>query len=115
MVCTDRGTHPSRDLGLIDWTPPAGDGVTIWDPEGDPTRNRPQSLRESGRTTNAGTWRTVERHVDITTRADGGETFKFPPCPWCGRRYALRDDTLSKVRRAWPGDTPLDASRIGRQ
>lgn len=114
VICTDGGTHPPRDLGLVQWTPDAlhRDGFAVWDAAGDQTQHTPETVAEAGRTTRAGAWRTTKRSaVTTTTRKDGGATYTFPSCPTCNRLATiLRDTTLGSVLRG--GLTTLDVSEM---
>jgi hypothetical protein len=114
VICTDRGAHPFRDLGMIMWTPEAvsTEGSAVWDATADQSRHPAAAAKTTGRETRAGQWRPTEHgSVTTTTRADGGRTFTFPSCPKCGAPpRALRDDRLGAVLRNTPG--PLDVSRL---
>lgn len=110
IVCTNGGTHGPRDLGLVHWTParlPA-----VWSADSGLADLKPSALRQSGRVTSAGKWKTTTRtEVTVTTRADGGTTFTFPPCPSCRRpAVSLRDDTLTEWAGA--GDRVADVSLV---
>lgn len=104
VICTNRGKHPRRDLGMILWTPEAvhRDGFAVWDAKGDQSVHTPAALSVTGRETRAGKWRTTERGtVTTATRKDGGLTFTFPACPKCRRPPTpLRDTTLGELLRA---------------
>lgn len=114
VICTDKGTHPSRDLALVHWLPGEyqTEGFAVWDETIDERELTTETLAQSGRTANSGQWRTTTRKTRVTStvRADGGLTFTIPACPVChGPARSLRDDTLVRMR-----DTlaKLDVSRI---
>jgi hypothetical protein len=117
IVCTDRGNHASRDIGLIHWTPEVEGGGAVWDPGDDPSQLTASSMGETVRRAGSGVNHVTERTpIEARIRRDGGVTFVLPPCPTCGPKSAhtLRDDTLAKCFRAL-ADTPgarLDISLI---
>lgn len=123
VICTDRGTHPPRDLGLIMWSPDGGGGQ-VWDARDDQTYYKPEAVAEITRKARSGTNRVTKRSgVETRTRNDGGVTFVLPRCPTCGTprqpRRELRDDRLGRylrglaAARRLDGETPeLDVSLI---
>ncbi len=83
-----------------------GDGFAVWDAAEDQSKYAPGAVREGVRATNAGPNKVTKRRaVETVRRADGGLTFRLPPCPTCRRQVRLRDDTLGKLLRGL-GDTP---------
>lgn len=119
VVCTDRGTHPRRQLARFVWEPEAvlrSAGFAVWDETTPAPELAPRAEWETARGTTRGTTRHVVRTpVEVRERTDGGRTFILPRCPTCGAhrpRVALRDDALAVYVDA-THDTPariLDVS-----
>lgn len=111
IVCTDRGQHVTREVQVLDWS------RIIWSVEdlslpGEWTltpSTHHEGLRHSDKVGHvylslARDWPAPPRQscsveVEVTHRADGGQTFTFSPCPACGRRATLRDDRLTNYFR----------------
>jgi hypothetical protein len=111
VVCTDRQQHASVQIARFHWVPSQdASGVAIWDPTDEIQFElmmdeletlHPEATQSNTRQTKAGKNRVTERRPSVTLeRADGGTTYQFPPCPRCRRRFWLRDDKLSSMRRA---------------
>ena len=121
IVCTNDGHHARAELALVHWVPARIDGkARVWSHSTRPrelvleviagsTRPNPRPAEPS---------RVIRRkHVNIRSRADGGQTLTIPKCPRCGwPGREVREERLRAYVEA-TGDTPrqgiLDVRDLG--